>query len=309
MCQKKKRTLGGGYVSLHSTLSFVLRHPLNRGRSFHAIAKLLRWQISSRIGFPMAVPFVGSTRLLAHRGMTGATANIYCGLGDFEEMGFLLHALRSGDLFFDCGANVGVYTVLASVTGGACVAFEPVPETFEHLRANVAMNGINATIHQVALGAVPGVVPFTPDQGPCNHVVGQDDNSEDTIDVPVRCLDDFWPTYEGQPIDPPVTVLKIDVEGFESEVIQGGAKTVQKASAIIMELLNGQSSNYGLDDWELHERMLALGFRLHRYDPLSRLLTQTDEIVGGNNLYVRNAEMLRERVTTATARRVHGSML
>ena len=63
--------------------------------------------------------------------MTGATGNIYTGLHEFEDMMFLLHLLRPGDIFVDAGANIGSYTVLASaVVGAKSISFEPVPPLF-----------------------------------------------------------------------------------------------------------------------------------------------------------------------------------
>ena len=44
---------------------------------------------------------------MARKGMTGASGNIYFGLHEFEEMGFLLHFLREEDLFIDIGAYIG----------------------------------------------------------------------------------------------------------------------------------------------------------------------------------------------------------
>lgn len=46
--------------------------------------------------------------------MTGATGNWYCGLQEYEDMSFVLHALRPGDLFVDVGANIGSYSILAA---------------------------------------------------------------------------------------------------------------------------------------------------------------------------------------------------
>ncbi len=73
--------------------------------------RYLKWQIGSRL-LPGAVhvPFVNDTVLVVTPGMTGATLNIYTGLHEFEDCGFLLHLLRCSDLFVDIGANVGVYT-------------------------------------------------------------------------------------------------------------------------------------------------------------------------------------------------------
>jgi FkbM family methyltransferase len=295
-------------MSLYGALSFILRHPMNRGRPADALGTFLRWQLSSRIGFPMAVPFVDETRLLVQRGMSGATGNVYCGLADFEEMGFVMHALRPSDLFFDIGANVGAYTVLASgVAGASVLAFEPVPSTFRHLQDNIALNNLTSVdARDVALGATSGVVPFTSNEGTVNHALAEGENEGESIAVTVQRLDEF------QPIEaPPLSVLKIDVEGFEARVVDGGAGTLENPSvrAVIMELLNGSGCRYGWDDWKLHDRMLEMDFRLHRYDPVSRALFETDEIIGGNNLYVRDAEMLRERVTTAPKRRVHGTLI
>ena len=60
--------------------------------------------------------------------MYGATGNIYCGLHDFEEMSFLMHFLRAGDVFADVGVNVGAYSMLAASVGARAIAFEPAGE-------------------------------------------------------------------------------------------------------------------------------------------------------------------------------------
>src|SRR5262245_9501890 len=117
-------------MGLYRTLSYMAKHPLNRGRPVRALARFVRWQVGSRLlGTKVAVPFVGDTRLLVSRGMHGATGNIYCGLHEFEDMSLVFHMLKPGELFFDIGANVGTFSVLAS--GVACarsICFEPAPE-------------------------------------------------------------------------------------------------------------------------------------------------------------------------------------
>ena len=45
--------------------------------------------------------------------------NYYLGLAEYEEMAFLIHALKKDDVFVDCGANLGLYTILASKVIGA----------------------------------------------------------------------------------------------------------------------------------------------------------------------------------------------
>jgi FkbM family methyltransferase len=295
--------------SLRTTLSYILRHPLNRGRRARALSRFVGWQVGSRLSSPRAVPFVDGTRLLVERGMTGATGNVYCGLSDFEEMAFVLHALRPGDLFFDIGANVGSYTVLAAGAAGAnCLAFEAVPATFEHLRRNIDLNdlGGRVTAHPIAVGAAAGSIAFTSQWGVANHALADGETSSTAVRVAVRPLDEFWPEPP-----PPLALLKIDVEGLEADVIDGASNVVRHPAvkAVVMEILNGAGTRYGYDDWALHARMLDLGFRLYRYEPASRALAPTEEIIGGNNLYVRDADILRERVRTAPLHEVHGTRI
>ena len=88
--------------------------------------------------------------------MKGAAHFINPGLCEFDEMGFVLHFLRSEDLFVDVGANVGAYTVLASgVIGARTIAFEPNPSTFKYLERNIAENGSGTRARGInaALGA------------------------------------------------------------------------------------------------------------------------------------------------------------
>jgi hypothetical protein len=57
-------------VSLYSLFAHVTRHPLNRGGKARAVARVLRWQLTSRLATgPIALPFVDNTRLLMRSGM------------------------------------------------------------------------------------------------------------------------------------------------------------------------------------------------------------------------------------------------
>jgi FkbM family methyltransferase len=289
---------------MYQVLSGILNHPLNKGHPVKALSRFAKWQWKSRTVGSDIVPFVDNTKLMIRRGMHSATAQHYCGLADFEEMGFVLHALRPKDLFFDVGANVGVYTVLAAVTGAKVKAFEPCPSTYRRLLSNINLNNIRPQVdtYACAIGAKDGEADFTFHLDSCNHVVVQDELGGERVWV--RTLDSFFPGS-----CPEMVVLKVDVEGFEKDVMDGGANTFQIAHAVIIELLNGSGTRYGYDDWELHGRMLDMGFRLHRYDPFTRVLRETDEIIGGNNLYVRDAEFVRERLKTAPHHWVHERMI
>ncbi len=101
-------------AKLFNLARFISEHLLTRDHQLAAWLRFIRWQIGSRLlKHPLIIPWVGPTKLIIERGMVGATGNLYCGLHEFDDMGFVLHFLRPDDLFLDIGANVGTYTVLA----------------------------------------------------------------------------------------------------------------------------------------------------------------------------------------------------
>ena len=291
------------------TLKFIVRHPLNRGRFWSALATYLRWQIGSRlVPGSVAVPFVNGTRLLVKSGMTGATQNIYCGLQEFEDMALVLHTLHPGDVFVDAGANVGSYTILAAGACGAYVtAVEPVPSTFAHLLDNIHLNDVKSlvTALNVGLGAVPGHLHFSQDLDTVNHVLSPEESmSAPGISVPVDTMD---AVLKGQG----PTIIKIDVEGYETEVLRGARASLasEKLLAIIMEL-NGSGNRYGFDEAKLHIEMLEHGFIPCAYDPWKRSLTPLKtKNAQGNTLYVKSIDSLTARLASAPHRTVHGSRL
>jgi hypothetical protein len=63
--------------------------------------------------------WIDGAKFFVRRGETGLTGNVYAGLHEFADMGYLLHVLRAQDTFIDGGANVGAYTILACVARGA----------------------------------------------------------------------------------------------------------------------------------------------------------------------------------------------
>jgi hypothetical protein len=80
---------------------------MNLDKPLGALARFVLWQIVSRLRAEIEFEWIEGAKLIVSRGMTGATGNIYCGLHEFVEMGFVLHLLRPNDLFLDVGANMG----------------------------------------------------------------------------------------------------------------------------------------------------------------------------------------------------------
>lgn len=284
--------------ALKRTINFIVNHPLNANRKASALLRLAAWQMGSRIvPGPVVIDFVNNSRLLVCRGGSSAIGNFYVGLHEFEDMAFVLHLLRQDDLFVDIGANVGVYTVLAgAVVGANCISAEPVPETFQAFLDNVNLNHIYSKVkaHNIGLGEDTGTCQFTAKLGVANHVITNGHHTGNTIDVPVKKLDDL---LEG--LTP--SLIKIDVEGFETQVITGANRILSQTSPLVVIMEYGLGNRYGFDEIALHQTMLQFGFEPFAYEPFARQLTslKTETERLHNVLYVKDAAQVTERVKTA----------
>jgi FkbM family methyltransferase len=296
-------------MSLIQTLRFIARHPLNRNDKLGSVLRFARWQLGSRlVPGDVICPWINGSRFLARPGETGITGNIYTGLHEFADMGFLLHFLRPGDLFVDVGANVGSYTILACAAAGARgIAFEPVPATHQRLRDNVRLNELEERVRclNMGVGARPGTLAFTRDRDATNHALAPGERAANAIDVEVTSLD---VALAGEA---PV-LMKIDVEGYETPVIEGARETLSRPSlaTVIMEL-NGSGLRYGFDEAAILAQMAALGFGTYSYDPLERRLVELDgkNLESGNTLFVRDKSRTLERLADAPEVLIHGMHL
>ena len=117
---------------LFEVLKKTWNHPFNKNEPILGIWRFVRWQINNLLNpNPIVYQLTGNSKLIVQKGMKGATGNIYTGLLEFSDMLFVLHCLRQEDHFVDIGANIGVYTVLASAEIGATtLSIEPVPNVF-----------------------------------------------------------------------------------------------------------------------------------------------------------------------------------
>ena len=291
------------------TLKFISNHPLNRGRRVRAFGRFLWWQTRSRLsGWPVVYSWVNGAKLIVRSGETGVTGNIYGGLHEFEDMAYLLHVTTPDDLFVDIGANVGVYTILAcAVKGATGICCEPVPETYGRLVENLRANDLSERVEALNIGLADkdGALVFTSGENTTNHVVAENERSTASVSVKVAPLDSV---LQGRA----PSVLKIDVEGFETTVLAGASATLGSATlhSVIMEL-NGSGSRYGFDESEILKTMQRFGFLPFRYEPFTRALRSLEgqKSQSGNTLFVRNVELAAERIRLSPPVAVDGVML
>jgi FkbM family methyltransferase len=136
----------------------------------------------------------------------------------------LTQVLQPGDVVYDIGASLGVHTVfMANKVGerGCVVAFEPESQSYETLTKNINLNNLrNVTPMQIALGVEFGEAKLYCD-GCFTLIARGEDCGQKTRMVP----GDFLVRSENLPLP---KVVKIDVEGYEYNVIQGLEKTLKQ---------------------------------------------------------------------------------
>lgn len=170
-----------------------------------------------------------------------------------EDTTFLRAFLRHGDTYVDVGANVGQLTLQAA----ACIqnpqniiAIEAHPVTYAYLTENLALNGLQGVkaIH-CAVGASEGNVKFT-----SKHSDDQNEiSAQGDVEVPLKPLD-MLVNF------PEITLLKIDVEGFELFVLQGAADILSRTQTIYFEAWDELFAKHGYSFSDVSALLKASGF-------------------------------------------------
>ena len=153
----------------------------------------------------------------------------------------MVRHLGPGAVLYDIGANLGFFSVLGArligPDGGHVYAFEPAPDNAAAIRCNAQLNGVsNVSVVAKAVSSRSGSgrLQIVDDQSWSKlDRYGEHPDTTSVIEVEMVAIDDFL--HDGH-ISPP-TLVKIDVEGAELEVLQGMRKTIEEhLPAIVCEL-------------------------------------------------------------------------
>lgn len=193
-----------------------------------------KWQIRRLLNlFPCALPIAGSQLYVDRPGGVAALVNAM-GEYDFNNMELLRLVMSHGNpTFFDIGANIGAYTLLASEFPNAfVVALEPHPATFSLLKQNIELNARdNVFCLNIAVSDAEGSVLFSDySELAINRVLMPDETESKSLSVSCQRIDEVCLNLQIEP-----DFVKIDVEGHEQQVLEGFGCLAGKAKMVFIE--------------------------------------------------------------------------
>lgn len=182
-----------------------------------------------RVAYPVIRgPLQGTKFILGALAGEGGGASVYLNMIEPEQTSALVDILKNGQVFFDIGANVGYYTLLAArLVGlhGKVFAFEPVIRNIVYLYQHISLNKINnVTIISGACSDTLSFQVFSAGRNFAEGHLGEDNGTHNTFPVLTVSVDNVVQRLGVYP-----NVIKIDVEGAELAVLKGANATLHKA--------------------------------------------------------------------------------
>jgi FkbM family methyltransferase len=203
--------------------------------------------------------------------------------------------LRQGDVVLDIGANIGYYALLESKLvgpSGQVYAIEPVSSNYRMLARNIALNDIkNIRTFNLAVGSKMGMENiYVASAGNISSLIRREGPTYvRTEQVQVVTVDDFVHTQDIQPV-----LIRMDVEGYEKEIIKGMTQTLQHKPKLLIEVhplfmsyeeldtIFSTLQRYGYDRVVVMYERNKLWMKRNG-DPKSSLVWVTDKIEGREN--------------------------
>lgn len=163
--------------------------------------------------------------------------------------------LRPGMTFIDIGANIGQHSIYAATlvgNTGSVFAFEPIPYIYNQMNASVASNHFESIIHtrNYALGEQNTIETLYISSNVGGSSIAHEDRTKEEIKVTVKNGDEELLSLSS------VDMIKIDVEGYEYEVLSGIEKTLKSHHPII--LLEFSGNFYHTQNKHHGEKILSL---------------------------------------------------
>jgi FkbM family methyltransferase len=286
----------------NQTLSYIWNHPNCQSHRISSIAKFVGWQLYKRLTKRyLDIKLVPSIKLRCHPDSCSASAALYCGLYDYNEMNFLLHYLRPEDSFLDVGANIGAYTLLAAsiIRSGFVYSVEVLPKNYDRLQENIQLNHLKQVkTYSTAISDQTGKILINLCDRDSMAFITQTEG-EHTISVATDTLDRLL----AEELIDNLMLAKMDIEGAELLALQGATSLLkrQRPPVWILEI-NSTMRHLKITEKDVVSFLKSYGYGLYQYDAnLNRLQAIASNEKSGNNVLAiadSALDFVRDRLTS-----------
>ena len=222
------------------------------------MARAIGWQVRSRVSDrPRTIEVPDGLKLRCYpRSGPASNVHYFTPFHDPAEMAIMASVIGPGDHVADLGANIGTYTLLmARMVGptGRVVAAEPAPLAFGRLVENLALNRMDhVDPRRVAVGAHAGTASMVTHRDVSNHLV---EGGSGAAEVELTTLDALAGEHR-------LAFVKIDVEGYEEDVLRGGVRTLASRPTLLLELDDRLLARAGSSSGAVLERLSTGGYEV-----------------------------------------------
>lgn len=273
-----------GFTRFHSSkLRWLFSHEICRKHPLRTFWRLIFWELLRLTNGHMNYKYDDDFEitLLPNEGASRLT--YYFGVSEPELFRVYNELLRPKMIVVDAGANIGLHALFFSKRvgeGGKIYAFEPAKNIFRRMMEHIKNNQVaNIEGLCLALGARQGTAAVVDNEEDTSRTFLRcsPPNSGETPTAAVETLDAFAKIRGLERID----FLKIDVEGFESEILEGALSllTRQAIKVIQIELDERSLNRAGSEKSSVVSLLIEKGYSLcHWHSPTKGFVRSTKEM-------------------------------
>jgi FkbM family methyltransferase len=208
-----------------------------------------------------------------------------------HEISFVEHSLKKGDVFIDVGANIGIFSLVASLQvgeEGKVYSFEPIKKNYDSLTNHIQINNIkNAILEKIAVSDNQGILNLYLNENDKNSgmATAYSDNFTLAETVPSTSLD----LYFADKNDRPIKLIKIDIEGGEYPALLGMQQLLRKDKPDLLIEINPDTPH---GQKKIEDFLFELDYKKYFIDHNGLLLNEksiydksTNYIFSCNNVY------------------------
>jgi FkbM family methyltransferase len=269
-----------------NSLLILFKAPYNRRYPSFAIWRFLTWKCIKLLKLKgVKYRFWNDRLLFLNYDSFQCMWLMYNYIVDWEEFKLISQYIKTNDHLADVGANMGFYSVWMSKfvsTLGKIHSFEPDQDNYRRLIKNVELNNLQNIVlpNNIAVSDYDGKLKFTVGLDGENHIALN--SKQDTIQVDSLSLD----AYAKQHHISHFAYVKIDVEGFEYNVLRGADQLLTGKRIHIIQLeINQSVMNSGIDINDLLNLLEKYDYTICRYDVEANSLLSTSFYVERENYF------------------------